>query len=140
MCKEGMQYIGIDKGPVIFCCTHNSTILNIISKIAFDKHVRIFHYIDPDDIMTIPYDIAVVNRNMLGRNGWTNYTSWLREINKTEETLFVFLDKKPYAEDTDLFQIKSFQQDFNSDYKSLFDFLNSALQRIVKEKCLCNSK
>jgi hypothetical protein len=49
--------------------------------------------------------------------------------------LFVFLDKKAYAEDMELFHIKSFHQDFNSDYKGLFDFLNSELQRIVKEKC-----
>lgn len=90
--------------------------------------------------MAIPCDIAVINKNMLGRNGWTNYTSWLREIGKTEETLFVFLDKKPFAEDTDLFQIKSFQQDLNSDYKSLFDFLNSEVQRIIKEKCCCDPK
>jgi len=138
VCRVGYEYLGIDKWPLILCCTYDPIILNIVSKVAFEHKIRVWHSTSSSDIMAIPCDIAVVNRNMLGRSGWTNYTSWLREINKTEETLFVLLDKKPYAEDTDLCQIKSFHQDFNSDYETLFDFLNFALQRIIKEKCLCD--
>lgn len=138
VCRCGYEYLKVDKWPLILCCTYDPIILNIVSKVAFEHKIRVWHSTSSSDIMAIPCDIAVINRNTLGRNGWTNYTSWLREIGKTEETLFVFLDNKLYKKDSDLFQIKSFHQDFNSDYKSLYNFLNTALQQIIKEKCLCD--
>ncbi|MBA7596739.1 hypothetical protein ES703_03726 [subsurface metagenome] len=54
MWKEGMEYLKIENGPVIFCCTRDTIILNIVSKIAKQKNVRVFHYIDPDDLLAIP--------------------------------------------------------------------------------------
>ena len=133
--KVGFEYLKIDKWPLIFCCTSDTTILNIVSKVAFENKVRVWHNTCSSDIMAVPCDIVVVDRSMLGENAWKDYISWMNEIEKTEETLFVFLDKGPHDDEKFLLNTKSFHKDFNSDYKSLFSFLNAALQRIVKEKC-----
>lgn len=108
MWKEGMKYIKIDKGPVIYCCTHNPTILNIISKIAYDNHVRVFHYIDPDDVMAIPYDIAIIYRNLLTNNAWENYVEWQKTLDKSDDSLIIFLDQKSKEESEKFLNILCF--------------------------------
>lgn len=140
MYKEGMQYIGIDKGPVIFCCTHNPTILNIISKIAFDKHVRVFHYIDPDDVMAIPYDIAIIDRSLFTKNAWENYIEWQKTLDNPDDCPFIFLDQKPIEETERFLRIKSFHTDFEDNYEELYNFLKDEIYIIINRKCRSKEK
>ena len=73
VCRCGYEYLKVDKWPLIFCCTDDAIILNIVSKVAFDHHVRVWHNTCEGDIMGIPCNIAVINRSLLGKNAWEDY-------------------------------------------------------------------
>lgn len=135
MWKEGMKYMKIDKGPVIFCYTHNPIILNIISKIAYDNHARVFHYIDPDDIMAIPYDVAIIDRNLLTKNAWENYVDWQTTLNKPDDCTFFILDSRQLNRCEKTLNIKTFPLDFKDNFQALYNFLKVELNRIKNQKC-----
>jgi|GEM_PF-3851051 len=140
VCRCGYEYLKVDKWPLILCCTYDPIILNIVSKVAFEHKVRVWHSTSSSDIMAIPCDIAVINRNLLGKNSWEDYVDWQKEVRDPETTLFIYVDKDPYEEERVPLNKKSFYRDFEGNYRRLLDFLNSEVQAIISEKCCSKSK
>ena len=122
-----MKYLKIVNGPVIFCCSHDPMILNIASKIAKEKNVRVFHYIDPDDLMAIPYDIALIDRGLLKKGIWENFVAWqkdLHEHGQEDEAIYIIIDKQNIIPDEIPLKIRLLTTDFNNNYKTLFEYLD----------------
>jgi len=135
VCRVGYEYLTVDKWPLLFCCTHDTEILNIVSKVAFDHHVRVWHNTCNGDIMGIPCTIAVINRSLLGEGAWENYVDWQKELDNPDATLFIYVDRDPYKEESFPQKKKSFHKDFRGDYQDLYKFLDEKVQNLVRERC-----
>jgi hypothetical protein len=134
VCRVGYEYLGIEKWPVIFCCSDDGIIMSIVAKVAFDHHVRVWHNTCDGDVMGIPCNIAVINRKLLGEGAWENYIDWQRELDDPETTLFIYVDKDPYREERVPVNRKSFYEDFGGDYKKLLEFLDTQVGKLMERE------
>lgn len=136
MWKEGIEYLKIENGPVIFCCSQDPMILNIASKIAKERNVRIFHYIDPDDLMAIPFDIALIDRELLKKGIWENFIAWQKDLyenNQPDDAIYILLNKELFSLNDVPIEIKQLPIDFENNYRNLFNFLDKRISILINE-------
>ena len=43
VCRCGYEYLKVDEWPLILCCSYDPIILNIVSKVAFEHKIRVWH-------------------------------------------------------------------------------------------------
>ncbi|MBC8180425.1 hypothetical protein H8E88_04805 [candidate division KSB1 bacterium] len=94
--EKGQKNIGADWNNTVFAQFNNPELKSALQKWANENSCFISWGNDPPDIIAFPFFVSIIDRNLLGSEGWEHYLEFIERVN----------DGQPIISDDENIEIK----------------------------------